>query len=134
MLHKQSNIFRLSPKNRRRQQPAPHKTVYGAFSRVSGLNIGIYRNADGVMVRASRLVGLEKKDKKLQFAILSMGRSPEMLRAVMADAFSHAAIKHVSEQLGPGWAVRDVQVYSEPDGSNPGSVLHSGVVSLIRRV
>jgi hypothetical protein len=133
MLHKQSNIFRLSPKNRR-QLLTPHKTVYGAFSRVSSLNISIARNSDGIMVRASRLVGPEKKDKKLQFAILSMGRSPEMLRAVMADAFSHAAIKHASEQLGPGWAVRDVQVFSEPDGFNLGSVLHSGVVNLIRRV
>jgi len=96
--------------------------------------MGIAKNADGILVRASRLVGLGKKDKKLQFAIHAMEGRPEMLHAVMADAFSHAAVKHASEQIGLGWAVRDVQVYNQPDSSNPGSVLHIGIVSLTKRV
>jgi len=92
------------------------------------------RSADGIVVSASRLVSLKKKDRKLQSAIMSMGGSTEMLRAVMADAFSHAAMKHASEQMGFGWVVRDVEVHSQPDASNPGAVLYIGIVSLARRV
>lgn len=123
------SIYRLSPKKSRTTY-RPHKIVYNAFSRPSSLQMSINSSANSVTVYMFRDVEPTKKGARLRQAISAMMTNPDMLRALLADALGHAAMKGAEERLGSGWQVEQLDIQA-PDLSR-GQNRVSGVARLKR--
>jgi hypothetical protein len=128
-----NSVFRISP-GRQKRHPRPHNTVYSSFSRTSSLDIThpSLRPDGSVVMRLSRDVAGGKKDSRLRNALHAMSGRPDMLRAVLSDAFSHAAVRHASDILGGGWSVSRTDVNWRP--VDEGKVVYMGTVALKRFV